>query len=98
MPIREQITIDEAVELLNSAVKADPKAMRNLVEQRMRCNIDMAEHATIQVYKPPGGDVYTVGLLGILNGLFGIDEKGWGVIAAVFSGEINDRLRKRAMV
>lgn len=81
--IKESITPDEAIELLNSAIKADKAAIDNLVNARVACNLELADHPTIQVgcY---GGKGCNVGLLGILNGLFGIADDGWGCIAAVF--------------
>lgn len=85
MPIKSQITIEETIKLLNEAVQADAKAMRDLIESRVECNATFAAHPTIQVANYHKKDAYTVGLLGILNGLFGIDDKGWGSIAAVFS-------------
>lgn len=81
--IKEFITPDEAIELLNSAIKADKEAINNLVNSRVACNLELAEHPTIQV----GCDIEEceVGLLGILNGLFGIADDGWGGVLLRFS-------------
>lgn len=84
MPIKESVTIDEAIDLLNSAIKADKRAMHNLIEARVMCNKELANHPTIQISSYHVEGQYVVGLLGILNGLFGIDKRGWGAIAAVF--------------
>lgn len=88
--IQERCTVEHAVDILNQALKLDPKAMTKLVQNRVHCNSDLAKHETIQVgnYHEPG--VYTVGLLGILNGLFGIDEDGYGAIYANISDEDGD--------
>ncbi len=83
--IKETITIAEALDTLNSAVKADPVAMLNLVENRVPCNKIFADHPSIQVSVE--GDGYAVGLLGILNGLFGTNKEGWGPIAGVFEDD-----------
>ena len=83
MPIKDSITLDEAIEILNEAVEADSDAMGFLITNRVACNDSLRKHPTIQVALF-NEQSYTVGLLGILNGLFGIDEKGWGAIAAVF--------------
>jgi hypothetical protein len=40
----------------------------------------MADHPTIQVRQYPGDEYSSVGILGILNGLFGIREDGMGAI------------------
>lgn len=79
--INEIVSIDETIELLNAAIKLDQKAISTLIFHRIRCNIEIANHPTIQVAQTDKG--YEVGLLGIINGLFGIEEKdGWGAIAA----------------
>jgi hypothetical protein len=72
-------------ELLNEALALDPEAMQLLMEGRVACNQDLAKHATIQVASTDNG--YRVGLLGILNGIFGISDKGWGPIAALCEEE-----------
>lgn len=84
MPLKESVTLDEVLAVLNSALRADPDAMKALVETRIECNEALSNHPTIQAgaYHAPGK--FHVGLLGILNGLFGIDEQGWGAIAAHF--------------
>ena len=59
--------------------------MQQLVNFRVKCNEPLAEHETIQVWSV--SEECYVGLMGILNGLFGIDENGWGFIAAVFDDD-----------
>jgi hypothetical protein len=54
--------------------------MLNLIDARVTCNEALADHPTIQVGQQDGS--YQVGLLGILNGLFGINDAGWGPITA----------------
>ena len=82
-------TVDEAIAILNTILEADPKAIEALVQHRVGCNTTLADHPTVQVGKndSPGGEVrqYTVGLLGIINGLFGVDQDGWGYIATEYS-------------
>ncbi len=80
--------VDEVIAYLNELVSVDKEAMERLIETRVRCNDQMAEHPTVQVVK--GGDGNTmVGLLGILNGLVGTqsdesNKPGWGFIAASY--------------
>lgn len=85
-----QVTIDDAIELLNDALATDMAGMSALVNARVRCSADLASHPVIQVSQREGnvtkGEppiVYQVGLLGVINGLFGIDERGHGPIAAI---------------
>jgi hypothetical protein len=84
MPIKESVTLDETIAFLNELVKLDAEALGSLVETRVPCNNALAHHATVQVNAYEGKCKYKVGLLGILNGLFGTDDKGWGGIAASF--------------
>lgn len=88
MAIAESITPEDAIRVLNRALKADPAAVAALALSRTACNQALADDPTVQVlWERTGG--YHVGLLGILNGLFGVDEGGWGAIGAdVEDGEI----------
>lgn len=87
--IRESITIDEALEVLNRLAKADSKAAYRLICARVECNQVVADDPTIQVghVDDDPGKPFEVGVLGLLNGLFGIDDRGWGAITAVVDGE-----------
>ena len=80
--IREHITVDQTLALLNELLALDPSVAHALVERRWACNKAVADHPTIQVTQDQYGT--HVGLLGILNGIFGADEEGWGPICAVF--------------
>lgn len=70
------------VNLLNEAARLDPVAMRILVSTRVACNDSLLDHPTIQA----GRDALKngeVGLLGILNGIFGTFDDGYGCIEAI---------------
>lgn len=83
--IKSSVTIEEVLEVLNRAVEVDPEAMHSLCTNRVPCNNTLAKDPTIQVSKTlREGANYKVGLLGILNGIFGTDESGWGTIAGEF--------------
>ena len=56
--------INGIVELLNEALKADPKTMQALIDHRIKCNDALANHPDIQVNKKS-----EVGILGIINGI-----------------------------
>lgn len=74
----------DAIEVLNRALAADPEAARLLFNYRVGCNEELANDPTIQVssYRPKG--TTTVGILGLLNGIFGIQDDGMGYLAASY--------------
>jgi len=78
------ITVNDAVVVLNEAFRADPEAMSALIETRVSCNESLASHPTIQVLAGEDGSNPKVGLLGILNGLFGVRGDGRGHIEATY--------------
>lgn len=75
--------IDHAVDVLNRIHNADPTVLPALISYRVQCNEMIADDPTVQVgsIKEDKGR-WEVGLLGIINGIFGTDETGWGYIAA----------------
>lgn len=86
--LKTNVTIDEVLDLLNEACMLDLEAMNALVNARVDCNKELADHPTIQVraFKDEG---FQVGLIGILNGIFGISEDGVGAIAGMFDDDRN---------
>ncbi len=78
-----QTTPQDCVDMLNSALAADPDAVKKLFKHRVYCNDELGEHPTIQVKSHDDGKC-SVSILGFLNGLFGIDADGWGCIAGIF--------------
>ena len=85
--------VSTAIGILNSMVDADPEAMTALCEHRVHCNAALGDHPTVQVTAD-----CEVGLLGVLNGLFGVipegPKKGWGYITAVYDGGVLQRFRR----
>jgi hypothetical protein len=79
------VTVDSALVLLNACMALDPKAMHALIESRVPCNDALADHPTVQVLSVDGQP--HVGILGLINGLFGTDQVGRGPIAAVFGDD-----------
>ncbi len=74
---------ERVVELLNGMLEMDRPAVGALIANRVPCNRELADHPTVQVGRQHGG--FHVGLLGIVNGICGIDDAtGWGAITAVF--------------
>ncbi len=82
---RTSVTVDEAITLLNQLIASDADAVTALFETRVPCNDAFADHPTVQVVQWSRTGTCTVGMLGILNGLFGINAEGWGHIVAVYS-------------
>ena len=76
--------VDDAIDRLNKMLEADPVAISALVETRVPCNQEMADHPTVQVTDEGLQGGYKLGILGVLNGLFGVDQDGWGPIAAQY--------------
>lgn len=83
--IKKSITPKEVIKFLNEALKNDPIAISSLFQIRVYCNIKTAKHKSIQVVKT-GKDSYIVGLIGLLNGMFGSDREGWGCLAMDMKG------------
>lgn len=78
--VKDKVTIQETVDFLNELLKTDPVAIASLFSVRMACNKALADHETVQV-GALSVSYFQVGMIGILNGLFGIDEHRWGHIA-----------------
>lgn len=85
MSIKPTVNVEDAIDLLNEILELDPAAAHALVENRVTCNDALADHASVQVQAD--NTRLSVGLLGVLNGLFGSNEEGWGPIAAVFDDD-----------
>ena len=66
--------ISEAVELLNDVLERDPEAITRLINMRVDCNESLANHATAKVQK--FGEIYRIGVLGLLNGALGASPSG----------------------
>lgn len=72
------VDLDTAIEFINDLIELDRQAITALWLNRVPCNQALADHPTVQVGEENGQ--FVVGLLGILNGLFGGDETGTGFI------------------
>lgn len=83
-PAPRTVSLPEVLEVLNRAVEADPEAIAALIGTRVPCNPALAGDPTIQVDHrgddPQRG--FSVGALGLLNGLFGTRPNGWGYLVA----------------
>jgi hypothetical protein len=84
MPIRPEA--DDVIAFLNDLATLDPDFMAALVRGHFPCNVQLAQHPSVQCAFQ--GDGFTAGFLGVLNGFLGTIEhgqfQGWGPIIAVF--------------
>ncbi len=78
--VKNEITTQETVDFFNLLLAIDRQAITALFSMRMACNTDLADHETVQVGVE--GNYAQVGMIGVLNGLFGKDQHGWGHISA----------------
>lgn len=76
---------EQLVDYLNNLLELDRGAISRLIGHRTQCNKALADHPTVQVSDTSG--VYGVGLLGILNGLFPVDNRGFGAISAIIEDD-----------
>lgn len=93
--MKQPITIEHAIDILNQAIQSDPDAMNKLIGTRINCGVTLANHPTIQVMNDDGK--YSVGILGLLNGIFGTDNNGNGFIATVFDDQTGELIRFKRM-
>ena len=72
------ISVQDVCDLLNELLKSDYDC-NGIVLNRTKCNDKIANHPTVQVHEDEEGSRF-LGLIGIINGLFGINENGMGAI------------------
>lgn len=84
--------IDRAVEVLNEALAADRTIVDQMFRSEWPCNEALAEHPTIQVGPTfwADGDHTVCRLLGIINGIFGVDAGNRGPISMQVNGADED--------
>lgn len=82
-------SITKAVRVLNEAIEADHSAIIQLFRIKIPCGPKLVEHPTIQVSKQ-----HTIGTFGLINGLFGTDETGYGFIEAEVDADENGLITK----
>lgn len=81
---RSATTVETAAGILNELLTADPRAMQELINARVKCNQALADHPTAQTRRRGPG--HEIGLLGVINAIFGKNADGAGAICA----EIDD--------
>ena len=78
-------TAERLVDLLNELLRIDHQAISCLINNRVPANTELANHPTVQTFMDANG--FTVGPLGLLNGLCGVTPDGLGHIVAIYSDE-----------
>lgn len=78
---RRHASVQDVIDLLNELNRTDGDVVSALVNTRYRCNEAVRRHPTVQVDCSEGSP--RLGVVGLLNGLFGADEGGYGPITAV---------------
>lgn len=91
--MKETLTLDDVIQYLNEILRLDRPAIAALVANRVPCNDALADHESVQVMPQHGG--YHVGLLGILNGMWGAFNGVDGPIATVWNDGYLVRFAKR---
>ena len=80
--VKRRISAEDVCFLLNELLELDPKCAQALLSHRVECNEAVAGHATIQVQQFIDDASPKVGVLGLINGMFGVRTDGRGVICA----------------
>ena len=80
----KQEAVLEAIKVLNEFNQLEPDLCFQLMTTRYSVSDELAnDHPTIQARKGIAPDLATMSILGLINGLFGVDEDdGWGLISA----------------
>ena len=84
--LKRSITVQDVCNLLNEMLACDYGATHDLLCFHTRCNNELLTHPTIQVIHA-GADIPTVGILGVLNGLFGVNDDNRGPISCVWEND-----------
>jgi len=78
--LKGSVTPKEVCNLLNEMLEQDYDCIHSLITNYVKCNDTVANHPTVQVRKYPEDKHPLLGMLGLLNGMFGIDDNGYGAI------------------
>jgi hypothetical protein len=78
--LKKNITPKNVCDLLNEMLELDYSCTEKLIEHRVPCNGKIADHASIQVQQFKTDNSPKVGLIGVLNGMFGVRKDGMGAI------------------
>lgn len=80
-----ELSAVHAVKVLNEALELEPYTIQNMFKSRFCVGSGLVQHPTIQVLQEAG--VHTLGVLGLINGLFGVLSDNRGRITGIYEGE-----------
>lgn len=72
------------IDLMNDLHQRDPSAIDTLMRFRVMANDALGDHPTVQVAAESNG--CSLSILGILNGLCGVDARGYGPVTMCVNG------------
>jgi hypothetical protein len=83
---------EDMIAFLNELLAVDAPAIQYLLSARVACGAELADHPTVQVgyqrHTDPSEARTEIGVLGLLNGFYGVyatgDKAGWGPITAFY--------------
>lgn len=78
--LKQSVTPQDVCDLLNELLKLDYDCANGLISYRQQCNEAVAAHQSIQVQQYKDDKFPKVGIVGVLNGIFGIRDDGMGAI------------------
>jgi len=80
--------VERAIKVLNRALNEDCMVLSEMLLTRYRCNSALAVDDTVQTESKKGARVsHSVSAMGLINGLFGVDEHGYGPITMIVNDE-----------
>jgi len=80
--MKNNVSAQDVCDLLNEILRLDYDCIHNLINHREECNENIANHPDIIVTNES-----TLGIMGLINGLFGIREDGMGAICYEYDGD-----------
>lgn len=87
------VSVSDVVKYLNELCEIDSDAIKSLIEYRVSTNKEMMEHPSVCVMcseDSNGNPIHPkLGMLGVINGIFGISKSEWHYIAAEFDEDGN---------
>ena len=79
----KNIDAQDVCNLLNELLKLDYDCVESLINFHSKCNLSIADLPNVMVREDDNGE-FSLGIIGLLNGLFELDEKGFGKICYEF--------------
>ena len=105
LKVKESVTLIDVADFFSQLLQIDEDAVNAIFSIRVGCNDFMACHPSVQVAKL-SENYFLVGLIGLINGIFGADQYGWGHFSVKYDkGKVvgfevltDDDVRKRVVL